>query len=85
MPEVFLQPTLGKPGWFPSIEDKLLDVLESQEVRKEGVKVIGVDPFCLRGAALRDSQDARVCCRTGVANWHDLLPLAVGEEDYLSE
>jgi len=85
MAKVLLQSTLGKPRRDPPIEDEVFDVLEISEVGKEGIEVIGVDPPPPRSVALCKCQGAHVSRRTGVANWHDFLPLPVGEEDYVSE
>ena len=83
VPEVFLQPALGEPMWFPPIEDKVLDVPEISEVGEEGVKGIRVDPFSLWSTALTHGQGARVNCRAGLTNWHNSLPPAMGEKDHI--
>lgn len=45
-------------------------------------KGFGVDPRIL---VLPHDQGACIHCRTGVANWHDSLPTAIGVEDHISE
>jgi len=71
--------------WFPPIEDKVLDVPEISEVGKEGIESICVDPLSLWSTALAHGQGTCVHCRGCLANWHDFLPPAIGEEDYISE
>jgi len=70
---------------LPPVKDKVPDVPEIPEVGKEGVKAIGVNPFSLWSTALTHGQGARVHRRAYLANWHNSLPPAVGEEDYILE